>query len=152
MVKAPAFVILRLSPFTASQICERYVGHSDLSNPALECQIKLVPNQSGETCLQNRVDEGKFSGGLIRRVASGEENGGEGFKCGCTPECGIACPRKTHIPATRPLLLLTAREKSSIKEIEANSRQTINKSQSGTFPLRHRQIAPAAHQVLSTIC
>ena len=107
MVKAPAFVILRLSPFTASQICERYVGHSDLSNPALECQIKLVPNQSGETCLQNRVDEGKFSGGLIRRVARGEEKGGEGLECGCTAEC--ASLRKTHIPST-PSLLTAARE------------------------------------------
>ena len=60
----------------------------------------------------------------------------------CTVVCKEVCasPRKTHIPATRPLLLLTAREKSSIKEIEANSRQTINKSQSGTFPLWRRKL------------
>ena len=144
MVKAPAFVILRLSPFTASQICERYVGHSDLSNPALECQIKLVPNQSGETCLQNRVDEGKFSGGLIRRVARGEEKGGEGLECGCTAEC--ASLRKTHIPSTPSLLTARARNLPSGK-----SKQTAVKPSTNHNPERFPsgKLRGAVDQVLT---
>ena len=64
-----------LPTFTASSL--KYVGHSAQSlndcKPPLEYQICAVLFCSCEPCLQKRVDEGKFSGGLIRRVASGEE-------------------------------------------------------------------------------
>ena len=94
-------------------------------------------------CSLRRVDEGKFSGGLmIRRVARGKEKEKVVKKRAMVAPvwCVVVVVgvQVFHVVAPvhvcGPHILRTrAREKSAIRQIQANSRQTLSKwSQSGT--------------------
>ena len=93
-------------------------------------------------CSLRRVDEGKFSGGLmIRRVARGKEKEKVVNKRAMVAPvwCVVVVVgvQVFHVVARvhvcGPHILRMAREKSAIRQIQANSRQTLSKwSQSGT--------------------
>ena len=93
-------------------------------------------------CSLRRVDEGKFSGGLmIRRVARGKEKEKVVKKRAMVAPvwCVVVVVgvQVFHVVARvhvcGPHILRTTREKSAIRQIQANSRQTLSKwSQSGT--------------------
>ena len=93
-------------------------------------------------CSLRRVDEGKFSGGLmIRRVARGKEKEKVVKKRAMVAPvwCVVVVVgvQVFHVVAPvhvcGPHILRMAREKSAIRQIQANSRQTLSKwSQSGT--------------------
>ena len=93
-------------------------------------------------CSLRRVDEGKFSGGLmIRRVARGKEKEKVVKKRAMVAPVwcvvvvvGVQVFRVVaRVHVCGPHILRMAREKSAIRQIQANSRQTLSKwSQSGT--------------------
>ena len=87
-------------------------------------------------CSLRRVDEGKFSGGLmIRRVARGKEKVVNKRAMVAPVWCVVVVVgvQVFRVHVCCPHILRTAREKSAIRQIQANSRQTLSKwSQSGT--------------------